>query len=764
MLIRRKKKTIEELKSISKPPKAVPILFSQNTLNSPFILDLPEKLNPLPITPPAWQPTTLDRLLTQPIGKAKRTKETLSNFDWSEQLKRISQWRPNVSMPKLPAISLPRLDFLNPWQKAIAGFVLIGLILVLPLPALSTYAKLKNSQTKITGLAQQAFGQLQAGQQSLFAKNLLQASLDLQSALDLFARTQQEINEIPPVLRVLLSLSPGTAGQYLNGERLMMAGANLAMATLPLAQVLDLSTNVPLTTKLDEIQNLLTQVLPRFQAVKKNLAQVSVENLPPNYQTDFSSLKEKVDWLTNDLEKIQPLLPFLSSLLGGQETKRYLLIFQNDNELRPTGGFIGSFALVDFEKGKMKTVDFPGGGPYDLQGSLKAAVLPPAPIQLLKARWEFQDANWFPDFPASAKKIAWFYEKSGGPTVDGVIALDTHLFKDLLKITGEISLPEYKLAVNDQNFNEVVQKQVEIDYDKKENQPKKVLADLAPKIISQISSQPENLPALASLLLENLAERHLQLFLFNPEMENLTRAQGWGGEIKDNPEGDFLMVVNTNIAGGKTDGVIKQTIQHQAKIEIDGSVVDTVTITRGHQGQEGDLFTNLQNVDYLRLYAPAGSELLKAEGFTYPEENLFKVAEKWYKLDEDLKNIERGQTIDEHSGTVITQEFSKTSFGNWVLTKPGQTSTVSFSYKLPFKLRQEKSASWFERFKNLLNGGQNLYPYSLLVQKQAGRNADSFASAISFPPTWQKVWQDPTDFNTDLSVDRSFGIIFSNKN
>lgn len=754
----KKKNTTEKPIFASKPPKAVPILFSQTTPASPFILDLQEKLNPLPIAPPSWQPTTLDRLLAQPLSKAKKI------VQWWPAISLPRFSLPKFSLPKLPAISLPNFDFLNPWQKAIAGFVLTGLILVLPLPALSTYTKLKNSQTKITGLAQQAFNHLQAGQQSLFAKNLLQASLDLQAALDIFSQTQQEINEIPPILRALLSLSPGARGQYLNGERLMMAGANLAMATLPLVQVLDSSTSVPLTVKLNELRALLDQVLPRFQAVEKYLAQVEASALPPNYQTDFSSLKEKVGWLTSDLEKIQPLLPFLSSLLGGQEPRRYLLIFQNDNELRPTGGFIGSFALVDFDKGKIKTLDLPGGGPYELQGSLKAAVLPPAPLQLLKARWEFQDANWFPDFPASAKKIAWFYEKSGGPTVDGVIALDTHLLKDLLQITGEIPLPEYQLAVNNQNFNEIIQKQVEIDYDKKENKPKKILSDLAPKIISQIFSRPENLPSLASLLLENLTERHLQLFFFNPEMENLAREQGWGGEIKDNPDGDFLMVVNTNIAGGKTDGVIKQTIRHQAKIEIDGSVVDTVTIIRQHQGKETDLFSNLQNVDYLRLYAPAGSELLKADGFTYPEENLFKVAEKWYKLDEDLKNIERRQTIDERSGTVITQEFGKTSFGNWVMTKPGQTSTVSFSYKLPFKLRQEKSAGWSERLKNLLDGEQNLYPYSLLAQKQAGRDADVFSSSISFPPAWQTVWQDPADFNTDLTVDRSLAIIFSDKN
>ncbi len=741
----------------TKPPKKVAILLSQDAPLSAHILDLREKLNP-PAAPPTWQPSTFDRVLSQPLPHFRFPR--LPTFNLTRPRFRLPclarrqsrQAKPKFNFPAFPRLSLPQIElphfsfaFLTVQQKAIASFVLLCLIFILPLPALSTYADLRTSQTQIVSLGTEAFNHLQNSQTAFLADDLAKAGADLQSALNLFSQTQKELNEINPALRALLALIPGLRQQYLNAEHLMMAGTNLSLAALPLAQTLNsLSRDETPTDGLARLDLLLSQALPKFQAVCRHLNAVSPDALSPSQQPTFLAARQKMELLTADLEKIEPLLQTISALLGEREPKRYLLIFQNPNELRPTGGFIGSFALLDIFKGEIKKMDLPGGGSYELQGALKAAVLPPAP---------FQDANWFPDFPTSAKKIAWFYEKGGGPTVDGVIALDTAVLVDLLKIIGEIAMPEYGLTVNAENFVAETQKQVEIDYNKQLNKPKQFLADLSPKILERVFQNKENRWPLLGLLAKNLEQRHLQLYLSDSAMEQAILEQGWGGELKENPNGDFLMVVNTNIAGGKTDGVIRQTVNHQAKIEIDGSIVGKVTILREHQGQEGDLFTNLQNVDYLRLYVPLGSELLKAEGFIYPEEKHFKVAEPWYKIDEDLKKIEQNQTIDDQSGTVITQEFGKTSFGNWAMTKPGQTSLVSFTYKLPFKIKKEN---------------QKFLSYSLLIQKQAGSLASRFSSAVSFPPEWQVVWHDPPEltqqnnqisFSSELNEDKYFGLV-----
>ena len=90
----------------------------------------------------------------------------------------------------------------------------------------------------------------------------------------------------------------------------------------------------------------------------------------------------------------------------------------------------------------------PPGGVYDLQGNLEVLLSSPEPLHILNANWQMQDANWFFDFPTSAKKLMWFYEKSGGPTVDGVIAINSNILPKLLAITGPIELSEFNLTIN----------------------------------------------------------------------------------------------------------------------------------------------------------------------------------------------------------------------------------------------------------------------------------------------------------------------------
>lgn len=799
-----RRKSIRKPEQLTKPPKTVPILFSAEMPPSAHILNLPDKLNPEPPVPFAWKPPILAQVLSRPSKFLKKSKTAAPaipliiaeglflekdeekittakknsfQFRWPSlrfKIHRPSFKLPRFSWPTLPKLSLPAFHFLNHWQKAVAGFILTALILTAPLPALSSFTNLNQTRHELLTLGSEAFEHINNGQKALLSQDLVNSIAELQLALELFSQAQEELDKIHPAWRAVLSLIPGLRQEYLNGERLLLAGANLTWAALPLLQLASSPLPDSPSQGIEQLNQVLSQTLPKFQATRNHLNQINPAALPLTQRSAFQNIKQKIEFLTADLEKFPALLQMINSMLGAEEPKRYLLIFQNNYELRPTGGFMGSFALLDLNKGKIKNLIIPGGGTYELQGSLKTAVLPPPPLQLLQPRWEFQDANWFPDFPASAKKIAWFYEKGGGPTVDGVIALDTNLLVDFLKVTGEIALPEYGLTVTAQNFVEIIQKYVEIDYDKKENRPKKILGDLAPKLLEKIFSQPENFWKIVLLLNDNLKERHLQLYFNDPLLQTAAQAQGWAGEIKDNSTGDFLMVNNSNVAGGgKTDEVIKQNLNLQTTIESDGSIINKLTIIREHGGLADSLFANVQNVSYLRLYAPANSQLIEAQGFTYPEEKLFKVPEKWYKIDEDLKKIEQNQTIDEQSGTVITQEFGKTSFGNWAMVKPGQTTAVSLTYRLPFKLKKEAPSGWRESLKNFFNAGEDFSSYSLLIQKQAGRLADNFSSSISFPADWQVLWQDPLPslkrqenqifFSTDLSEDRFLGLIFQTK-
>jgi hypothetical protein len=507
------------------------------------------------------------------------------------------------------------------------------------------------------------------------------------------------------------------------------------------------------------------QTLSYYNRFENFLIQNNLGEINFNFLNFFKFFSKKAN-----VEKVLAISHIWDKILGYDSKKRYLLIFENSNEMRPTGGFIGSFGLVDIKDGKIQAIDIPPEGSYALQGWLRENVISPEPMHLINARWEFQDANWFPDFPTSAKKIMWFYSKSGGPSVDGVIAITSNFFEDLLKIIGPIELPEYSKIINSENFAFEIQKAVELEYNKEINKPKQIIVDLIPKIIEKFSEKNYNFGEIVSLVNNALASKDLLLYFKDQDIENEILKLGWGGEIKDvEEEIDYLMVVDTNIGGGKTDAAIDKEIRHLTEIKEDGSIIDHVTITRIHKGTEGELFIGARNIDYLRIYVPKGSFLLNAEGFAKPD-TPFEVPDEFLKPDKDLKEIEGNVIIDPESGTRINEEFGKTVFGNWVQVDPGKMKSVSFTYKLPYRITFDSSRNWFDNLKEKLGFLEEKNAlYKFFVQKQAGDRKTTFIKEIKFPNNWGLEWQYPKNseiqnsvwqVKNNLAEDSFYGLIF----
>ena len=161
---------------------------------------------------------------------------------------------------------------------------------------------------------------------------------------------------------------------------------------------------------------------------------------------------------------------------------------------------------------------------------------------------------------------------------------------------------------------------------------------------------------------------------------------------------------------------------------------DTVTITRTHAGaNDGGLYGST-NIDYVRLYAPEGSTLISATGFSWPEEKYFRVPDTWTKKDTLLAELEKEISIDPNSGTRITNEFSKTAFGNWIITEPGQTSQVEFIYRLPANIISGQDKFW----------EKDSLRYQLITQRQSGSETE-FESQIILPEGWIPAWKDGND-------------------
>ena len=484
------------------------------------------------------------------------------------------------------------------------------------------------------------------------------------------------------------------------------------------------------------------------------LSRVRVSDLPTDKQDSFLALKSALPDMLAGLDVLHSNAPAFLDVLGGNGPRKYLFLFQNNQESRATGGFIGSYGLLDIKEGEIRK--FFINGIFDPDGQLKESVIPPQPIRKISAAWSLHDSNWFADFPTSAEKAIFFYEKTGGPTVDGVITMTPTVLQRILRETGPVFLEQYNETVDADNVISLLQYKVEKDYDKEENKPKKILSDLAPIVFDRILHAKDASTSLGVIqaLHTSLREKDILLYSRNEALEKMYREMGWSGELRETQK-DFVSVVNSNINGFKTDGVIEQTVRHHADIRSDGSVVDTVTITRKHTGGDTPYeWWNAVNADYMRVYVPKGATLLSARGQTRETvQDPLDYAALGFSRDALVSETEARMRIDADSGTQIFEESGKTVFGNWVYVSPKESVTVKYTYQLPFSVFVDEKAE--------------TATYSLLAQKQSGSIPGTFVFDAEYPKEWKTSWRSFEEnpdrkfvYDGPFSTDLFFGYVF----
>lgn len=231
--------------------------------------------------------------------------------------------------------------------------------------------------------------------------------------------------------------------------------------------------------------------------------------------------------------EVKNLFSRTSILLGSEKPKKYLILFQNNMELRPTGGFIGSFGLVTFDKGRMSEIVV--NDVYMADGQLKGHVDPPEPIRkyLGEGGWTLRDSNWDPNFPVSATKAEWFLEKEINETVDGVIAIDLNFVKRLVAITGPINLLEFNLVVDSNNLYTLIQSEVESEFFPGSIKKATILTSLSKSLIDEIKSlEGSKYLAFFSELYESLERRYIQVYLHDENAQEAIKKLGYSGETE----------------------------------------------------------------------------------------------------------------------------------------------------------------------------------------------------------------------------------------
>ncbi len=635
--------------------------------------------------------------------------------------------------------------------KPILSFVIVCLIIVLPLQILSLKQKGSQIKGQVLGQSMQGLDALKNASQLTQDLNFEQANQYFEQAYFNFKIAHNYLTNLDAFSKQAIKLVP----EAQQAENLLMIGqisAQLGQDIANLAEEIKkinsnsyeenkLGAKIKLTSQ--KLKQIEPQILDLLNYAEKIDNEILKKYIDEQNLEKLILFKSSLPALRDYISQLKILNNFLNNFLGQKKIMHYLVIFQNNAELRPTGGFMGSYALVEIIDFKITKIEVPGGGFYDLKAATTNQVKAPKPLQHFSPDWKIWDANWFADFPTSAQKISTFYENTlAGVTLDGIITLTPDVIKDLLVITGELIMPKYEKTLTAENFTHEVQMAVEYEYDTEENKPKQIIADMMPKLLDRVFNlEIENTPALIQKISKNLAHKNILLWFKDVEMQSIADKFKWSGKIKST-QGDYLSIIHTSLAGGKTDQIIKNEINHSIKIDTNGDVIDTTTLTRTHNGDSQNIFEKDVNIDYVRFYIPNNSKLISAIGFENKPNTIVKAAaDNEIKLaeDEDLKKIEQNPIINEEFNLRITQEFDKTVFGGWLSLKPGESKKITLKYKLPFKLNSSNE-NWLQKIANFIGlSEQKDLHYNLIIQKQPGLNKTNFVSELVLPNNFQVI-------------------------
>lgn len=474
-----------------------------------------------------------------------------------------------------------------------------------------------------------------------------------------------------------------------------------------------------LTEKLKEDLTYINTAIAELNMAQQNLDLVSPDVLPPTFREQLSSAKTKLDTLNRVLARVQDQIPALLNLLGDRYPHRYLVLLQNDTEARPTGGFIGSYVIIDINDGYLTKMDF--HDVYELDGQLQEYIEPPTDIAMVSDNWRMRDSNYSPDFAISAEKAAWFLQKQKGPSVDTVIAVNQSFIADLLELTGPLQLGSLNAPLTKDNFQLVLSYIIESKLSGAQN-PKEIMAELVPTFQKKLL-QEASLEQILTAMVSGINNQKILFYSRNEGIQKMFDDLGMTDRIHQSEEKeDYLNVVVTSIGGNKSDRFINQAIDHSTLIHPDGTVVNEVTITRKHTWTINDLETwrnilrgfgfndippHIQSIlgagpnkAFVKLYVPKGSQLVSTEGFA--QENVL--------IEDD-------------------PELQKTTFLVQMETIAGKAESVSVTYTLPYKL-------------NLLPADT----YRFYAEKQAAIHPATFEKKVFMKPGLQSYREYPASF------------------
>ncbi|MGD9129058.1 MAG: DUF4012 domain-containing protein [Candidatus Woesebacteria bacterium] len=413
---------------------------------------------------------------------------------------------------------------------------------------------------------------------------------------------------------------------------------------------------------LDKIMPSFDEIIGDFSKAEQELAMIDANRYPetikgivirPRLVQTQESVKEAVKTITD----FRPVLEQLPSIAGGKgERKKYLILFQNDNELRPTGGFLTAYAVVFIEDGKVtpeKSDDI-----YELDKKFRKKIDIPEALGrylITEKYWNLRDMNISPDFKLSMDQFFEHYQTVKGEpeNIDGIMAVDTNVLTGLLQILGPVEIPGGGTfsAENDPRcdcpqvvyaLSEIITKPT--PYLREDR--KGILGPLMQAILQKAYDAPkQQWPSLFQFAWGSMEARYLQMYFLDEKAQQAAEAvNGAGRLMPPAEETDFLAIINANLGGAKSNLFISYEVKQVVSAPENGQIEKTVEITYKNSRkadncnlEAGELCLNSTLQDWTRLYLPKGAKLVKAQGFDsdpkeYEEEG-FTVIDGFFKLE-----------------------------------------------------------------------------------------------------------------------------------
>lgn len=388
-----------------------------------------------------------------------------------------------------------------------------------------------------------------------------------------------------------------------------------------------------------------------------------------------SSELENLLQLENEFE---PFLPHLEYLLGQKSPTSYLVLLQNNHEMRANGGFFGSYAVATLDKG-IPNVRFQDI--YVPDGALPGHVEPPKPIQeSFEQGWfKLRDADWEPDFTVSAKTIRWFFEKGDEINPDFLVTLNLDTIEKIFGLLGEVYVPEYDLKLTSENLYTLLQNKAEIDFFPGSTQKKDVITAAGRSLTKKLETlSPSQYLAVANLLLDQLKQANLLVNAKDSSLQSILESKDWAGKL-NLPDCqleaclvDNYLLVEANMGANKanccTDRVTIHTVT-KAETEINHLVNVTFTNSSVRENPLPPRFYGGNYISYLRFYIPENATNLRLTA----QPTLPKTLLQYPSPFDGLKETDFDQVF----------KYGLREIGLFHLTAAGTKSAVQISYSLP---------------------------------------------------------------------------------